>query len=82
MTHLLRASTRHVQEYLRHRACIVQIFQQPVVAHPAHVGIAVVGARYVHYCLRDYREELEVLGRRDLKLDVARLHLRDVRLVR
>eukprot|EP00439_Symbiodinium_sp_Y106_P000287 s4932_g1.t1 len=24
---------------------------------------------YVHYCLRDYREELEVLGRRDLKLD-------------
>ncbi|CAE7023022.1 kmo [Symbiodinium natans] len=24
---------------------------------------------YVHYCLRDYREELEILGRRDLKLD-------------
>ena len=30
---------------------------------------SVVPPRYVHYCLRDYRDELEILGRRDLKLD-------------
>ena len=37
--------------------------------------IPVFITRYVHFSFRDYRDELEVIGRRDLKLDAAKLHL-------